>query len=1072
MISLQTISEPVGQSARSSADPNLDVESLEAELRRRMRGEVRFDKGSRALYATDGSNYRQVPIGVVIPRDTDDVLATVEACRRVGAPLLSRGCGTSLAGQCCNVAVVMDFSKYLHHVLHIDAGNRLGTVQPGCVLDDLRGAAIKHGLNFGPDPATHSHCTLGGMLGNDSCGSHSLLCAKHGRGLRTADNTHELEILTYDGTRMRVGATPPDELERIIQQGGRRGEIYARLKAFVDRYGEAIRRQFPQLPRRVSGYNLPSLLPENGFHVAQALVGSESTLVTILEATLNLVPNPKARSLLVLGYPDIFTAGDHVMEILAFHPTALEGLDHLLFHFVKQSGKEEANIALLPKGTGFLMVEFGGDSKEDADDQARRCMEKLKQDSNPPTMKLFDDPKEEEMIWKVREGGLGSTAWVPGRPDNWPGWEDSAVLPEKVGPYLRDLRKLFDKFDYHPSLYGHLGQGCIHCRVGFDLYTAEGIKKFRQFMEEAADLVVSYGGSLSGEHGDGQARAELLPKMFSPELMEAHREFKRLWDPEWKMNPGKVIDPYPMTSNLRLGPAYNPPHLDTHFEYQGDRHSFARAALRCVGVGECRKESGQIMCPSYMVTREEKDCTRGRAHLLWEMLNGELKDEGWRSEAVRDSLDLCLACKGCKTDCPVNVDMATYKAEFLSHYYKGRLRPRNAYAMGWIHWWARLASLMPGVVNFISQAPVLSDIFKWLGGIAPKRKVPVFAEKTFKQWFRERDGQKLAHGAVMRGDHHSGKPQVILWPDTFNNHFKPDILQAGVEVLEAAGFEVLVPEVSLCCGRPLYDFGMLDTAKSLLRQILTTLRPWIMAGVPVVGFEPSCVAVFRDEMMNLFPHDEDAKRLYGQTFILGEFLNKKVKDYQPPQLHARALVHGHCHQRAVLKLTDEEEILKKMGLDFEVLKDTCCGMAGSFGFEKEHYDVSIAVGEHGVLPAVRQAERDTLILTNGFSCREQIEQTTERQPLHLAQVLQMALRGEQPQPEQSKAKEVATPALPVAPALLLGVGAVALVGLAWWGLRRRRNTVESLTPAAATREPSRRFQPRAGAGHREPAPGR
>ena len=712
------------------------------------------------------------------------------------------------------------------------------------------------------------------------------------------------------------------------------------------------------------------------------------------------------------------------------------------------SGKHIKNLELLPDGTGFLLVEFGGDSKEDSDAQARRCMAKLKTNANPPTMKLYDDPEEEEKLWKVRESGLGATAWVPGRPDAWPGWEDSAVPPEKVGPYLRDLRKLFNKYGYNPSLYGHLGQGCIHCRVGFDLYTAEGVKTFRAFLDEAADLVVSYGGSLSGEHGDGQARAELLPKMFTPELMEALREFKRIWDPNWKMNPGKVIDPYPITSNLRLGPDYHPPQLDTHFQYPEDHHTFSRAALRCVGVGNCREHGGAIMCPSYMVTFEEKDSTRGRARLLWEMLNGELRDEGWKSEAVRDSLDLCLACKGCKTDCPVNVDMATYKAEFLSHHYKGRLRPRNAYAMGWIYWWARLASWMPSVVNFISRSPILSNIAKWLGGIAQQRRIPPFAEKTFKQWFRERDGEQLPRGAVMRGDRHTGKPQLILWPDTFNNHFRPDILQAGVEVLESAGWEVLVPEVSLCCGRPLYDFGMLDSAKALLRQILTTLRPWIAAGVPVVGFEPSCVAVFRDEMINLFPNDLDAQRLHGQTFILSEFLNKKVKDYQPPQLHAKALVHGHCHHRAVMKLTDEEAMLKKMGLDFEVLKDTCCGMAGSFGFEKEHYDVSIAIGEHGVLPAVRQAKRDTLILTDGFSCREQIEQTTDRKPLHLAEVLQLALHQQEGQehrpahPDGKATRQRKSAAVPVG--LLLGVGALAVVGLAWWRLSRNRQPAQAL----------------------------
>jgi FAD/FMN-containing dehydrogenase len=508
--------EPVG----------VDAQALKRDLRGRLKGEVRFDVGSRALYATDASNYRQVPIGVVLPWDAEDVVVTVAAARRCGAPILSRGCGTSLAGQCCNVAVVMDFSKYVNGGVGIDSQRRLGVVQPGCVLDDFRDAANKHGLTFGPDPATHRHCTLGGMLGNNSCGIHSLICAKHGLGLRTSDNTHELEVLTYDGARFRVGETSPDELERIIRAGGRQGEIYARMKALRDRYADVIRRRFPKLPRRVSGYNLDELLPENNFHVARALVGSESTLVTILEATLQLVPNPAARTLLVLGYPDVFAAGDHVTDILPLQPIGLEGLDHLLIEFIQRKGDRTADLKLLPEGRAFLLVEFGGDSKEDSDNQARQCMERLKKQANPPSMKLYDDKAEEERLWRVRESGLGATAFVPGLPDMWPGWEDSAVPPESVGNYLRDLRGLFHKYGYNPSLYGHFGQGCVHCRVDFDLYTAAGIRNWRSFLGEAADLVVRHGGSLSGEHGDGQARAELLPQMFGEELVQAFREFK------------------------------------------------------------------------------------------------------------------------------------------------------------------------------------------------------------------------------------------------------------------------------------------------------------------------------------------------------------------------------------------------------------------------------------------------------------------------------------------------------------------------------------------------------------------
>ncbi len=1007
-----------------TAIPPTKAEALAAELRATIQGEVRFDDGSRALYATDGSNYRQAPIGVVVPRTKEDVIATVAAAHKYGAPVLSRGCGTSLGGQCCNVAVVMDFSKYMHHVLGIDPAQRLGTVQPGCVLDDLRGAATKHGINFGPDPATHSHCTLGGMLGNDSCGSHSLLCRNAGRGLRVADNTHELEVLTYDGLRLRVGETSPEELERIIAAGGPRGELYAKMKAFRDKYADEIRRRFPVLPRRVSGYNIDALLPENNFHVAKALVGSESTLVTILEATLNLVPNPGARSLLLLGYPDIYGACEHLMEILEYNPTALEGFDHLLFKFVKEKGEQDADLALLPPGTGYLMVEFGGGDKKEADANARKCMEALKKHGNAPHMKLFDDPKQEEMIWKVREGGLGSTAWVPGQPDGWPGWEDSAVPVDKVSPYLRDLRKLFDKHGYHPSLYGHFGQGCIHCRVGFDLYTAEGLANYRSFMDEATSLVVKYGGSLSGEHGDGQARGEYLPKMFGETLYNAFLEFKRIWDPHWKMNPGKKVGAYSITENLRLGPDYNPPQPHTHFKFTDDRHSFARAALRCVGVGECRKEGGQVMCPSYQVTREEKDCTRGRAHLLWEMMNGEVLTEGWKSEAVKDSLDLCLACKGCKGDCPVNVDMATYKAEFLSHYYEGRLRPRYAYSMGWIYWWARLASLAPSLANFFSQTPGLSAVAKWLGGIAQERQMPAFARETFKEWYRRRPPRN------------HGKPPVILWADTFNNHLSPDVAKAAVEVLEDAGYQVWVPERSLCCGRPLYDFGMLDEAERLLRTVLTTLQPQIEAGVPVVGLEPSCLVVFRDELCNLFPNDRNAQRLKSQSYVLSEFLNKKVKNYRVPPLRRKALVHGHCHHKSVIGMDDEKELLKRLGLEWEEPDKGCCGMAGSFGFEAEHYDVSMKIGEQRLLPAVRQADGDTLVIANGFSCHQQIAQGTGRVPLHLAQVLQMALRQARGEPAEVE-HNGRTHGIGAGTAALLGAGVLA-GGLVGWQVARSR----------------------------------
>ncbi|HEX5554621.1 MAG TPA: FAD-binding and (Fe-S)-binding domain-containing protein [Chitinophagaceae bacterium] len=976
-------------------------------LESKIEGEVRFDDGSRALYATDGSNYRQVPIGVVLPKTQQDIIETAAVCRQYNAPLLSRGCGTSLTGACCNVAVVMDMTKYYNKVLHIDKEKKLVRVQPGIVLDEMRNATQREaGLTFGPDPATHSHCAIGGMLGNNSCGVHSVMSQFYGYGARMSDNTDSLRILTYDGLMMEVGPTSDEQLKSIIAEGGRKGEIYQKLKDLRDKYADLIREKFPKIPRRVSGYDLPALLPENGFNVAEALVGSEGTCVVILEATMKLMPEPEARSLLVIGYPDIYTAGANCPQVMKHQPIGLEGFDDVLIGFMKKKGLNTEDIPLLPKGKGWLLAEFGGKDKNESDAKAKKLMEELKSGNHPPDMHLFDNPDQEKKLWEIRESGLGATAFVPGEPDGAPGWEDSAVPPEKVGDYLRDLRDLFNKYGYHPSLYGHFGQGCIHCRVGFDMVTAEGLQHYKAFTIEASHLVVSYGGSLSGEHGDGQTRGDLLEIMFGKELIEAFKEFKSIWDPQWRMNPGKIIESYGQLSNLRLGTHYDPPREETHFQFLNDdnKGSFARAVLRCVGVGNCRRHEGGTMCPSYMVTREEKDSTRGRAHMLFEMLQGHVVKKGWHDKYVKESLDLCLACKGCKGDCPVNVDMATLKSEFLSHYYKGRIRPRTAYAFGLIFRWARLASVMPGVANFFTHTRGLRGIAKTITGVSSKRQIPKFTTETFRHAFTR--NKKMGHGGPAPSGNGTEKPKVILWVDTFNNYFKPSTLSAAVEVLESAGFQVAIPEKILCCGRPLYDFGMLDLAKKKLLEILKTLRYDIRQGVPVVGLEPSCVAVFRDELCDLLPNEQDARRLKEQTFTLAEFLEKKAPNFKTPLLKRKAIVHGHCHQKAIMKMTHEESLLEKMEMDFNILDSGCCGLAGYFGYEKGlHYEVSIRAGERVLLPEVRKAAEETLIIADGFSCREQIEQQTARKGLHLAEVLQMALHEQNYAPDEQQQKE-------------------------------------------------------------------
>jgi FAD/FMN-containing dehydrogenase/Fe-S oxidoreductase len=1020
------------QSWRSRSE-NVDAVELERALRKAVNGEVRFDAGSRALYATDGSNYRQVPIGVVIPKTKQDVIETIAACREFGAPLLSRGGGTSLAGQCCNVAVVIDWSKYLHHIVELNPQARYARVQPGTICDTLRNAAKPHTLTWGPDPATHDHCTFGGMLGNNSCGVHAQMAGKAGENLLSMD------IVLYDGTQMTVGWTDDRQLQANIARGGREGSVYAQLQSLRDRYGKLIQEKYPRIPRRVSGYNLDHLLAgEDGrFNVARALVGSESTCITILEAQVRLIYSYPKRVLLVLGYPSIYEAGDHVPRILEHKPIGFEGLDNFLINNVKKKGMPQVDdVSILPEGKGWLVVEFGAGTTEEAEQQARAAMSAL-EGPDAPSMKLFVDETEQQKVWDVREAGLGATAFVPGEPLTWEGWEDSAVPPEKVGRYLRDLCRLYEKYEYRSALYGHFGQGCIHCRVNFDLMSEPGIRKWRSFMEEATDLVTGYGGSISGEHGDGQSKAEFLYKMFGPELIEAFREFKTIWDPDWKMNPGKIVNPYRIDENLRLGAHYHPWDPPTYFKFPEDHGSFAHAALRCVGVGKCRRENSEgeqdTMCPSYMVTREEMHSTRGRTHLLWEMMHGDVIRDGWRDQHVKEALDLCLACKGCKGDCPVNVDMATYKAEFLAHYWEGRVRPIYAYAFGWIDKWARLASVAPGFANLFTQLPGLRDLAKMAVGVPRQRQIPPFAARTFQTWVRSRKRSRQSTTAS----------KVLLWADTFNNYFTPETAQAAVEVLEHAGCEVEVLDQHLCCGRPLYDYGFLDMARSYLRRNLKAVTPHVSAATPMIVLEPSCCSVFRDEMRNLFPESVEAKQVAENTFTLSEFLNKKLPDYQPPKLRRHAIVQGHCHHKAVMRMKEEKSLMEKLELEHRVLESGCCGMAGAFGYQEEKYEVSVACGERSLLPEVRKAPVSTIIVADGFSCKEQIAQETHRHALHLAEVLRLGLQGETnhvptmyPESAFVETRKAAQKRSMVRAAVVASL-ALAGFGVAWLKMRRR-----------------------------------
>jgi FAD/FMN-containing dehydrogenase/Fe-S oxidoreductase len=950
----------------------VDTGRLHAALDERVDGEVRFDPGTLSAYAQDASNYRQVPIGVVVPRTVDAAAAAVAVCREAGAPVLSRGGGTSLAGQCVNTAVVIDWTKYCHHVVSFDKQAKTAIVQPGAALDKVNDALAPHGLMVGPRPSTHVSCTIGGMIGNNSCGSTAQAYGK------MADSVRRLEVLTYGGLRTWVGETSDEEYELILSGGGDKAELYRRLREIRDTYLGEIRTGYPKIPRRVSGYNLDQLLPENGFHVARALVGSESTLVTVLQAEIELFEVPRCRSLVVLGYPDIADAGDLVPKVVAHKPLLCEGLDDTLISLERDEHLAGDALDKLPEGSGWLMIQFGGDTEDEADAKAHALIEDLQSDGGHPKphVAYTEDPAVEDKLSDVREAGLGATAYPPGKHETHEGWEDAAVPPDRLGDYLRDFRKLLERYDYGgASLYGHFGQGCVHTRIPFELRTSEGIARYRSFVEEAADLVVSYGGSLSGEHGDGQSRGELLLRMFGPDLIRAFGEMKAAFDPGNRMNPGKVVDPYPLDSNLtRRG--WFPKEPLTLFHYPSDGGRFSHAAARCVGVGKCRGDESGVMCPSYRATREEEHSTRGRSRLLMEMVRGEVIRDGWHSTEVLDALDLCLACKGCRKECPVEVDMATYKAEFLAHHYKGRLRPAAHYSMGWLPVAALLAARAPRLVNAVGRAPGLGRAIKQAGGIDQHRELPQFARERFTHWHAQ------------RGSRPGGK-RVILWPDTFTNSFHPAVGKAAVTVLEDAGFTIEVPGRPVCCGLTWISTGQLGMARRVLGRTIRALRPALRAGTRVVVLEPSCAAVFRSDAAELLG-SYDARLLAGQTRTLAEILTEAGwhTPARPVVGRRAAIAQVHCHQHAIMGFDADTKLLQACGVEVDVLDSGCCGLAGNFGFERGHYEVSAACAEHRLWPAVRDARPETAVLADGFSCRTQIQAGhLGRGGMHLAELL-------------------------------------------------------------------------------------
>ncbi|GHF47153.1 oxidoreductase [Streptomyces mashuensis] len=918
--------------------------------------DVDFGASARALTTMDASNYRRVPLGVVAPRDADDVRLALAVCREHGVPVVPRGGGTSVGGQATGEGVVLDFTRHMNAVLAVDPAARTARVQPGAVLDVLRAAAAPYGLTFGPDPSTHGRCTLGGMIGNNACGAHSVAWGT------TADNVRSLDVLTYGGERCRL-AQGDDGVPQRIADG---------VRALVRAELALLRTGFPELPRRNSGYALDALLPERGTGHARAFTGSEGTLGVLTEATVALVEAPAARALAVLGYADEGAAADAAPAVVAYGPLTVEGMAADL---VGAAARD------LPRGAAWLFAETGGATPAEAADRARALCRAAVADGATGHA-VVTDPAAQRRLWRVREDAAGTATRLPDGGEAWPGWEDCAVPPARLGAYLRDFRALLAAYGLRGAPYGHFGEGCVHVRLDVDLVSEEGVRRYRAFSTDMADLVVAHGGSLSGEHGDGQARAELLPRLYGPDVVRLFERFKDVWDPWGGLNPGMLVRPYRLDENLRFAVLPRRP-VDVTFTYPEDGGDFSAAVRRCVGVARCREKAvgTGVMCPSFRVTGEERHSTRGRARLLHEMLAGEVVTEGWRSPEVREALDLCLACKGCRSDCPVGVDMATYKAEFLHHHYEGRLRPAAHYTMGWLPLWLRAAAPVAPVINRLAAAGPLTAVGKRLAGVAPERDLPELPAETFTRWWRAR-----ARRRVRQAYGRPGAPAVVLWPDTFTNHFTPSAARAAVTVLEDAGLRVVVPPKPVCCGLTWVSTGQLGVARRVMRRTLDVMAPALDAGLPVAGLEPSCTAALRTELPALLPGDERAHRLALAVRTFAEVLEECAPQWRPPRLDRPVVGQTHCHQHAVLGDAAERRLRERAGLLGE-LSGGCCGLAGDFGFVSGHYEVSVACAEEQLLPSVRQAPPGAAVLADGFSCRTQLAQLAGVRGRHLAELL-------------------------------------------------------------------------------------
>ncbi len=916
----------------------IDAESLSRRLTAAGLADVRHDGTTRALYSSDASLYRVPPLLMAAPRDADEVAVVLEVCRAEGVPVTARGAGTSIAGNAVGTGVVLDFSRHMGRVLAVDPDAATATVQPGVVQEDLQRAAAPHGLRFGPDPSSSSRCTIGGMIGNNACGTRAL-----GYG-RTSDNLLGLRAITGSGAAWNAPAVR-DGLSAVARAG----------------LG-TIRTEFGRFGRQVSGFALENLLPEQGFGVHRLLAGSEGALAVITEATVRLVSEPAHRVLVVLGYPDIAAAGDATPAVLTHGPVACEGIDSRIVDVVRDRRGPGA-VPPLPRGAAWLFVELTGD---DPAELSVRAAELGNSCGAMDSMVVVDTGRAGE-LWRIRADGAGLSGRSPAGLPAHAGWEDAAVPPERMGDYLRDFDALMSGYGLTGLPYGHFGDGCLHIRIDFPLQDPGGTAVFREFLLAAGQLVAGYGGSLSGEHGDGRARGELLPLMYSPAALALFAAVKDVFDPDNILNPGVIVDPRPLDADLREpAPVWR---RDLAFAYHGDGGDFTQAVHRCTGVGKCRADNtsaGGVMCPSYRATRDERDSTRGRARVLQEMINGSAVTGGWRAPEVHEALDLCLSCKGCLSDCPTGIDMAAYKAEVLHQSYRGRLRPASHYSLGRLPRWAALAARLPRLVNAAAGLPGLGAAGLSMAGVDPRRSIPPFARKTFRSWFRDRP--------VAPGD------PVLLFVDTFTNYFTPEVGVATVRVLEAAGYSPRLTDRQQCCGLTWISTGQLDAARKILGRTVTALA----GSVPIVGIEPSCTAVLRSDATELLS-SADAAAVAGRTRTLAELLTEP--GWSLPRLDGISVVaQPHCHHHAVLGWGADEQLLRSAGATVQRLGG-CCGLAGNFGVEKGHYEVSVAVADQQLRPAVAAAPIDTEILADGLSCRTQLADLTDRRGRHLAQLL-------------------------------------------------------------------------------------